>query len=449
LRGIHASPESATGVFHENQRGTACAKHHATMKGPLTQRGSGAFTLVELLVVIAIIGILAALLLPVLGRAKLRAKRVWCENNLEQIGRAFHTFANDHNGGFPMGVSTNDGGSLEFVQNGDGANGIFYSAFHNFQSLSSELSTPQILICPVDTRLPAATFARLQNENISYFVGSEADFNKPGSILAGDRNLATNSLETPTILRISDGSRLHWTAELHQFKGNVLFADGHVEEWNDSTLASAAKNSSATANLYLPSVPPGANMPGGGMAGSGSGAGTSSPAPSAGGRGGGGNSMAASAGSSGSANSNGNSGASSNARPQLVATPTVKNQSNRPPGMAYGGNKPFHKNQTTPAGPENPTAATQSSVPVPSHASSNGAVPSNDADLMMSPFDRQLVRLLQRFIVWSYLLLWLLLLLYLAYKYWQRLQEAKHRRELARIERLARESVLDSDESSR
>jgi prepilin-type processing-associated H-X9-DG protein len=401
---------------------------------------------VELLVVIAIIGILAALLMPTLGRAKLRAKRIQCVNNLAQIGLGFHTFANDHNGRFPMGVSTNDGGSMEFVRNGQDANGTFFSAFHHFQKLAGELSTPQIMVCPVDTRLPAANFARLQNENVSYFVGVEADFSKPASILAGDRNLTTNSLETPTILRINAGSQLWWTREMHQFKGNVLFADGHVEEWNNSALASAANNSSGTANLFLPSVP---SLPADGVAGSGSGAGTPPTAPFPGGPGGGGNSIAAPAGSIGSANSNTNSGASSIVRTQLVATPPAISQSNRPPGMAYGGDRTFFKNRTTPAGLKSSSATTPSSVPVPSNASSGGAAASDDTDLMMSPFNRQIARSLQRLIVSSYLLLLLLLLLLLAYKLWQHWQKWKEEKQMAELKRMAQEAVLDSDETIR
>ncbi|HPO51788.1 MAG TPA: DUF1559 domain-containing protein [bacterium] len=61
------------------------------------------FTLIELLVVIAIIGILSALVLPVLSRAREQAKRVVCMNNLRQIGIATHVYANDYDGFIPAG----------------------------------------------------------------------------------------------------------------------------------------------------------------------------------------------------------------------------------------------------------------------------------------------------------------------------------------------------------
>lgn len=68
---------------------------------------------------------------------------------------------------------------------------------------------------------------------------------------------------------------------------------------------------------------------------------------------------------------------------------------------------------------------------------------------MMSPFNRQLARLLQRLIISSYLLLLLLLLLFVAYKLWQRWQKWKEQKQLAELKRMAQTAVLDSDESIR
>ncbi len=60
-----------------------------------------AFTLIELLVVIAIIGILASLLLPALAKAKTKANRVKCKNNLSTIGKAFQDFSGEIEGSTP------------------------------------------------------------------------------------------------------------------------------------------------------------------------------------------------------------------------------------------------------------------------------------------------------------------------------------------------------------
>ena len=71
------------------------------MNGDCPRKPRCAFTLVELLVVIAVIAILAAMLLPVLGRAKLKGQEAVCLSNLNQIGLAFAMYLNDHDSHFP------------------------------------------------------------------------------------------------------------------------------------------------------------------------------------------------------------------------------------------------------------------------------------------------------------------------------------------------------------
>ena len=381
--------------------------------------GSDAFTLVELLVVIGIIAILAALLLPALSKGQARAKRVFCENNLEQIGAAFHAFSHDHNSKFPMQVPMADGGSQEFVQNGYLINGEFYFGFHNFQAMAGELITPDILICPADTRLPATNFATLQNSNLSYFAGVNADFSKPNSILAGDRNLATNSLQNWTILRVDGQSRLRWTQELHQFKGNVLFADGHVEEWNNSTLLSAAKGSVDPADLFLPSVKPVANQ----FASSPGATGTQPATPSSGGQSDG--LPVSSSVSPNNPNSNPNSGhgpvpAHSPATP---AKPPGQRQ-----GVASGNHTQTGTFPPTETQPQNSSGARQAS-PATTNLQNAGATADED-DSTMSPFDLRVLKFLRSIIKWGYLLLLLLWLLFLAFA-WRR-RSRKRRKKIAR-----------------
>ena len=225
------------------------------MRVPRSSLRVWAMSLIELLCVMAIIALLAALLLPALGQGQARARRAQCVNHLRQAGVAFVNFANDHSGQFPMAVPVSAGGSLEVARSGYRIEGDFYFSFRHFQAASNELVTPKLVVCPADTRLPAASFTTLSNGNLSYFIGVNARFAQPTSILAGDRNLTNDYTAPSTLVRLGDNYALRWTDELHRFKGNLLFSDGHVEERNNPALLSAAGQVPAIANLALPTVP--------------------------------------------------------------------------------------------------------------------------------------------------------------------------------------------------
>ena len=203
--------------------------------------------MVALLVVIAVIAILAAMLLPALAAAKRKAQRIACVNNLKQCGLAFRIWEGDNGDKYPMAVSTAQGGTMEYT---DGAN-----TFRHFQVMSNELSTPKILICPADTRMVAANFSGLKNQNISNFVGLDANELNPQMLLDGDRNLDVGNELKNGILGLVPGQPIGWTETMHVNQGNVGLADGSVQQLSNPGLRSALQNSGSPTNTWRISLP--------------------------------------------------------------------------------------------------------------------------------------------------------------------------------------------------
>ena len=205
------------------------------MKLLLSKHRVCGFTFIDLLIVLVTVA-LALVVLATPRRSTCR-HRTSCTSNLKKIGLAFMIWSHDHDDKSPRFVSTNQGGSLEYATSRE--------VFRHLLSISNELVSPRVLVCPSDPgRKPGTEWDKFGNGNLSYFVGVDANETQPSTWLSGDRNITTNRRLMSGMLVLSSNSSVSWTTDIHKRAGNIGLADGSVQQMTDALLLGSIQQSS-------------------------------------------------------------------------------------------------------------------------------------------------------------------------------------------------------------
>jgi prepilin-type N-terminal cleavage/methylation domain-containing protein/prepilin-type processing-associated H-X9-DG protein len=225
------------------------------LEGHRSARSWCAFTLAELLVVIAVIGVLAGLLLPVLGRARESARGAACLNNLRQWGLATYLYIADHDGYLPRdgaptptASSTNYGWYIQLPKQ------LKLPRYHEMEWRTNASVEPgrSVWICPSNRR-------RSNGNNLfHYCLNEQVNGTGPTS-----RQVQIETINRPALaIWLFDSKNLpavgRWNfvhTNLHRDGAQFTFLDGHAAWFRNTAYWDFASNKGRTNNPNLTWIP--------------------------------------------------------------------------------------------------------------------------------------------------------------------------------------------------
>ena len=214
---------------------------------PTRHRARRGFTLIELLVVVAIIGILGAILLPVLGKAKKRANRIKCVGNLKQIGVALASFADDNTHRLPWHMTPVQ------LQYHFSTNTVGVSTIFGNEGVKLGIKASKILLSPCDSERQGANdaigksyeglgYISVDPMAMSYGLCDGGDTLKGTTVLAITRNRDVcgsfrdfaGSVDSRFFGADEGSNGDSVVVGLNRNQGQILLSDGSASQVNDA-----------------------------------------------------------------------------------------------------------------------------------------------------------------------------------------------------------------------